>query len=289
MLTKESLVCLLVLFRQPSPWAFMLGNTYGWIFYSILVQDLFVFFGNAPGFLMAFWLNLQAAKMQYETFRSIETRKSIIRELEHASRGMELKVAPAAGAAAGAAADTKPLVGGSPTNDTSNTAAIDDPEEQQAQERQSDTARIVCGVVSQKLAAPAPHEHLAMANVFVWLAITALISFASAFSDRTKELIVGISVNLNLVVFYGAPLSTILTVLTTKSSSSIHVRTMLTNTFNGLFWAAYGIAITDLFIAVPNSLGAGLGVIQIMLCLFFPRKKDAALAVDENTSSTVDH
>jgi len=233
----------------------MLGNTAGWITYSILIQDLFVFFGNAPGFLMAFWLNLQAAKMQYETFRSQEIRKSIIRELENASsRAMEMP------------ADQHPLVTSTDHGDKG-----EDPERQQSTGGLSETARIVWNVVAQKTVAPAPHETLVLANVVVWLALIALISFASAFSGRTKELIVGVSVNLNLVVFYGAPLSTIFTVLKTKSSSSIHIRTMLTNTFNGIFWAAYGIAIKDLFIAVPNSLGAGLGFIQILLCLLFPR------------------
>ena len=145
-----------------------------------------------------------------------------------------------------------------------------------ADDRRSETARIVGGVVAPKTVAPAPHDTLVMANVIVWLALAALIGFASNFSDRTNEMIVGVSVNLNLVVFYGAPLSTIWTVLTTRSSSSIHIRTMLTNTFNGIFWSAYGIAISDLFIAVPNSLGAALGVVQILLCVLFPRKKKDA-------------
>lgn len=221
---------------KPTPWAFMLGNTFGWITYGILVQDLFVFFGNAPGFLMAFWLNLQAAKMQYETFRSTAFRKSIVNVLTAADQ-----------------------------------ASVQLPAEETTH---SDTVRIVRGVTvtAQTMVAPAPHETLVMANVVVWLAIAALISFSSALSDETKEFIVGIVVNLNLVVFYGAPLSTIMTVLTTQSSSSIHVATMITNTCNGTFWAAYGIAIQDWFIIVPNSLGAGLGVVQIALCLLFARK-----------------
>jgi len=83
---------------------------------------------------------------------------------------------------------------------------------------------------------------------------------------------VGIAVNLNLLVFYAAPLSTIWTVLSTQNSSSIHVPTMLTNTLNGGFWGAYGVAIFDWFIAVPNVIGAGLGVVQIVLCVLFPRR-----------------
>ena len=223
---------------KPTPWAFMLGNTFGWITYGILVQDLFVFFGNAPGFLMAFWLNLQAAKMQYETFRSTALKQAIGQELERAEHSM-LLVARSGG------------------------------------DQEKSVSDFVMGIAAQTMVAPAPHETLVMANVIVWLAIATLISFAGALSDQTKEFVVGICVNLNLVVFYGAPLSTILTVFKTHSSSTIHVQTMITNTFNGTFWAAYGIAIQDWFIIVPNSLGAGLGVVQIVLCLLFPRKLEA--------------
>jgi hypothetical protein len=60
-------------------------------------------------------------------------------------------------------------------------------------------------------------------------------------------------------------------VLKTKNSSTIHIPTIFTNTANGVFWAAYGVAILDPFIAVPNALGAGLGVIQHLLCMMFPR------------------
>ena len=46
---------------------------------------------------------------------------------------------------------------------------------------------------------------------------------------------------------------------------------MATNTANGAFWTAYGLAVLDPFIYVPNGLGAALGVVQIFLVLTFPR------------------
>jgi solute carrier family 50 (sugar transporter) len=72
--------------------------------------------------------------------------------------------------------------------------------------------------------------------------------------------------------FYGAPLSSIVTVLKTKSSSSIHVATMATNTLNAVFWTAYGIAVVDPFLFVPNGMGAFFGACQIVLMVLFPRK-----------------
>jgi Sugar efflux transporter for intercellular exchange len=109
----------------------------------------------------------------------------------------------------------------------------------------------------------------------IWLCVIAIISFTSRYwNHRTNELIVGFTVNLNLVFFYGAPLSTIFTVLSTYESSSIHIPTMLLNTINGTFWCIYGIAVKDWFIAIPNGVGTLLGIVQILLCCFFPRQNN---------------
>jgi hypothetical protein len=99
-----------------------------------------------------------------------------------------------------------------------------------------------------------------------------LLGFAHSFDSQTREWIVGILVNLNLVFFYGAPLSTIYTVLTQRNTSSIHIRTMITNTLNGTFWFAYGLAVSDLIVGVPNGLGTLLGVIQIVMVVLYPRR-----------------
>jgi len=117
----------------------------------------------------------------------------------------------------------------------------------------------------------APHERAVMIISIIWVFCIALISFGSGFSQSTKEWIVGILVNLNLVFFYGAPLSTIWKVLRTRNSASIHTLTMITNTANGTFWGLYGLAILDFFMAVPNLLGTALGVIQLFLVMTFPR------------------
>ena len=46
---------------------------------------------------------------------------------------------------------------------------------------------------------------------------------------------------------------------------------MLRNTANGVFWAAYGLAVLDPYVALPNGLGALLGVVQMILWVIFPR------------------
>jgi solute carrier family 50 (sugar transporter) len=135
-----------------------------------------------------------------------------------------------------------------------------------------DFGKLVWDISSQKIQAPAPHETTTMCMVCIWLGAISFISLVSL-SQETRELFIGVLVNLNLVFFYGAPLSTILEVLKTKSSASIHTRTMFTNSCNSAFWTAYGLAIQDWFVYVPNGIGACLGAIQICLCLIFPRQQ----------------
>jgi hypothetical protein len=127
------------------------------------------------------------------------------------------------------------------------------------------------------------HDYWAMGMIAFWMAITSILCFGESLSSETRQLIVGSIVNLNLVFFYGAPLSTIATILKTRNTASLHVWTMLTNTANGVFWMAYGFAVLDYFVYVPNGLGALLGFIQMFLFLIFPRG-----TVTTTTTSTTD-
>jgi solute carrier family 50 protein (sugar transporter) len=138
-----------------------------------------------------------------------------------------------------------------------------------------DYAKVVWDVTAQHTKAPIAHEMLVLFMVIFWTAVLCLIGWADSFSSGTKNMIVGTISNLNLVFFYGAPLSTIFQVLKTRSSSSIHVLTMVINTVTSAFWVAFGVAASDLFISVPNGLGTLLGVIQFLLCFLFPRTKRA--------------
>jgi solute carrier family 50 protein (sugar transporter) len=47
---------------NPTPWAFMLGNCFGWVFYSMLLKNYWIFFGNAPGLILSVWLNMGAGR-----------------------------------------------------------------------------------------------------------------------------------------------------------------------------------------------------------------------------------
>ena len=83
----------------------------------------------------------------------------------------------------------------------------------------------------------------------------------------------GFTVNFILLVYYAAPLSTMFRVIKRRDSSSLHLPMGIMNLINGSLWVAYGIAIDDMFVAVPNGIGAGFAVVILLLIWIFPSKR----------------
>ena len=152
-----------------------------------------------------------------------------------------------------------------------------------------DWAKIVWSVTSQTTPAKAPHERLIMGTVILWTVVLTVIGFYQHYATNDNnndspgeevtnsfaQNVVGYVVNLNLVFYYGAPLSSIFQVLRTKRSNTLHGPTMVMNTSNAVFWTAYAVApqIRDPFIYVPNGLGVVLGATQLALWAIFPKTK----------------
>jgi uncharacterized protein with PQ loop repeat len=213
-------------------------------------------------------------QLQYGDFRSTEIRRSILSALEQESRRSFVVPEQHSVVEASSPEETESDEHGNEKPQSRATASA---------VAALDFAKIVWNVTAQNTKAPLAHERIVMFLVVLWLTVISVITYGrEVISLETRQLTVGIVVNLNLVFFYGAPLSTILTVVRTKNSASIHLPTLITNTLNGSFWCAFGIAVADWFIAVPNGLGALLGCTQTMLCVLFPRrpKREAAELVD---------
>lgn len=115
------------------------------------------------------------------------------------------------------------------------------------------------------------HERKLLSIVIIWITILSTISLMSTISKEESKFIVGVAVNINLIFFYAAPLSTIMSVFKTKSSDSIHFWTMIMNTMNAFFWCVYSLAIQDYYILLPNSLGFMFGLLQMGLYRCYPR------------------
>lgn len=105
----------------------------------------------------------------------------------------------------------------------------------------------------------------------VWLALIAFVAFLPI-TLKDRELIVGIAVNVNIAFFYGAPLSTIFTVLKETDSSSIHRMTFYLNSLCALFFMLFGLGLWDYVLIVPNAIGVVLGVIQLLLIMTIPQR-----------------
>jgi hypothetical protein len=147
-------------------------------------------------------LNLQAIQLQYGNFRSTETRRSIISALDEESRRSFLVTASNAD-------------GTENGGKFANAAAP------------FDYAKIIWDVTVQAAKAPVAHERIVLFMVTLWIAIISILGFGKSIDPATRQLIVGIATNCNLIFFYGAPLSTIFSVLKSRSSATIHVPTMV--------------------------------------------------------------
>lgn len=114
---------------------------------------------------------------------------------------------------------------------------------------------------------------LALILVFTMaLSGVALTVASTPMSKNEKTLLWGVTANVVLLVYYCAPLTTVKEVLMTRSSASLYWPLCMMNVLNGLLWVGYGRATHNSFIWLPNAIGAGLGLLQLGLCLIFKQK-----------------
>lgn len=221
---------------NPTPWAVMTGNCAGWIAYSYLTKDLFVLFANVPGLMVSIWLNLGAIKLQYRT-----TTCDI----------------------------SSPSPAAPTTRNGVDVFANDDDVDVDVNDHHHnhDDAEI------EMVPSTVPHERKVLWVILFWVAVCSLVAHVEVFTNYEREQIVGCIVNLNLCFFYFAPLTTIVEVCRTQSSASIHRPTTIMTILNSFFWSAYGFAVRDPFIYVPNGVGLGFGVMQAALLLLFGSKR----------------
>lgn len=262
---------------NPTPWAVMTGNCIGWVTYSYLINSLWVFVSNAAGFMISIWLNMAAVKLQYSDRMAKELRSSFVRLLDDnrkSFRGLDRREDIII--VRNLSDNSKEVV---TTSSTPPPPLLPTPSHTFANLR-----NIALEVTTQKIEAPAPHEKVVIGFIFTWLLVISLLFFIPKVNQAQYTLVIGIVANINTCFFYGAPLSTIVTVLKTHDSCSIHRRTMITNTANAVFWTAFGIGIMDWIIVIPNGLGSVLGFIQVFLCLIIPNRSGKAT----NTTTTTD-
>jgi solute carrier family 50 protein (sugar transporter) len=109
-------------------------------------------------------------------------------------------------------------------------------------------------------------------------------------SSHGLKMLWGFTSNAILLIYYAAPLSTILHVLATRCSATLHLGLAIMQLINGGAWVGYGLAVSDAFIWVPNAVGVVTGSSLLALIVIFPRKPAARHASpapsDAETSSS---
>ena len=305
---------------NPTPWALMFGNTLGWISYALLRSNWFIFFANTPGFFFSIYFNTAAIKLLHmeaalqsndattssssstSSTPTLETTKSLLDHKEHdmvtTSHDHTISVGiPAPSIAVGIPAPsiavgipTPPI----PLMEPSHPVLIEMPPATDVEMANIPTALVPPPSPPPATLAPAAerlksHERLILGLMILWMGVLSCVIAAKSWDDDLRQMVLGLTVNGNLVFFYGAPLSTIRQVLTTRSSRWLHGPTMLRNTASGVFWTAYGLAVLDPYVAVPNSLGTLLGIVQMILWVVFPsaKVKTEPVASSQHTLATL--
>ncbi|KAL6006945.1 hypothetical protein ACLOJK_032441 [Asimina triloba] len=124
--------------------------------------------------------------------------------------------------------------------------------------------------------------------IFMGVVIALVIIFANTLSMR--QMIVGILCIIFGTCMYGSPLVVMKKVITTKSVQYMPLYLSLASFLNGVCWTAYALIKFDLFMVIPNGMGALFGAAQLILYACFCRstpKEDAALAVQMSPISAV--
>ncbi|KAF8030824.1 hypothetical protein BT93_D0117 [Corymbia citriodora subsp. variegata] len=101
------------------------------------------------------------------------------------------------------------------------------------------------------------------------LALIFILTFAFvslfALHSKTRKLFCGITLDIFSAFMYASPLSNMMLVIKTKSVEFMPFLLSLSSFLCGIFWLAYGLLSHDPFLIVPNGLGTGLGIAQLIL------------------------
>lgn len=230
-------------FLNPTPWVFMFGNCFAWVSYAMVMEKGFdykitMLLANGPGLIISIYLNLCACKLQYQDYMSGKMKEEFVKFLyEHTESGSIHTGKSSSFVKAKQFSHLVPLIGNLSVKDA---------------------------------VAPANHEKYMVAMSSFWLIVVSCLVFIPM-TAASRTYIIGIIGNLLLIFFYASPLSTIMVVLRTRSSVTIHVPTMILNTANSSFWFVYTLFQQDPWQYVPNGIGSILGFLQIFLAFIFPR------------------
>ncbi len=90
-----------------------------------------------------------------------------------------------------------------------------------------------------------------------------------------RKVVIGTSVMIFNILYYAAPLSTVVKIIKLRDSSSILGQMVVVNLLNAVMWFIYGVALGDFNISVPNGMGIALACIQLLILVAFRKKPNS--------------
>ncbi|ETO67575.1 hypothetical protein F442_15362 [Phytophthora nicotianae P10297] len=124
---------------------------------------------------------------------------------------------------------------------------------------------------------------LAIGTLYYILATNGVTNQSEAAVEKTLGFI---AVAFNLVL-YASPLETMKTVVQTKNASSVPISISSTFLVNAVLWVIFAVAVSDMFVLVPNAIGAFLCAIQVMLYIIYRPERTDALKHGESFADAI--
>ncbi|XP_020572198.1 bidirectional sugar transporter SWEET6b-like [Phalaenopsis equestris] len=108
-----------------------------------------------------------------------------------------------------------------------------------------------------------------LAGELVFMAVVVTLALTAAHTHDLRSLIVGVLSIIICICMYASPLSIMKLVMKTKSVKYMPFWLSLAGFLNGICWSLYALIKLDVFILIPNGLGAILGLLQLLLYAFY--------------------
>ncbi|RYH11074.1 hypothetical protein EON65_38935 [archaeon] len=133
-------------------------------------------------------------------------------------------------------------------------------------------------------------ERLLLFSFFFW-SLLAIISTTAFPTDKESQFFIGIGTVIITILYYSAPLSSVLIVIRNKDSATMYLPLILVNMTNATLWTTYGLFATqDIMLWLPNGLGILLALLQLTLKFLYrlptppssPPSSSSKLLVEED-------
>lgn len=123
------------------------------------------------------------------------------------------------------------------------------------------------------------------------LAAIAIYCALSPSSNHSLKLQTGYLACVVSAILFGSPLVVLKRVVEDKNSAHLPLTMVFSGLANSVLWVAYGFIVSDPFVYAPNSVNLVIGLVQLGLVIYFPKRpigpKDEDLETGDHHASMV--